>query len=259
MKYGVWLYPGSTARDLVDAVTDFDAAGIDEVWIADEGVARDPFAILAAAAERTHHIDLCVGITSPLLRHPGAVASSMSTIDELSNGRTILGWGVGGHESLAPFALTTDRPVGLVRDAIRTSRAVIERTRTDDYEPPTHASPARRVRQFVGARGEQLNRMASREADGVFLSGLRDDRIAPTIEWARSVRPIDVALYQSVRFTSPADEQSVAGDPHQLAERLAELSRRHQPTSLGLALVDGDRLIDMTQRAITTIDLLRRP
>lgn len=257
MKYGVWLYPIAPARDLVAAVADLDAAGVDEVWIADEGVAREPFAVLSAAAERTRTIDLGIGITSPILRHPGAVAATTSTIDELSDGRAILGWGVGGHESLGPFGLATDRPVGVVRDALGIARSVFDRTPSDVYDPPPHAAPARRVRQYVGARGEQLNRLASREADGVFLSGLTHDRLATTIGWARSERPIDVALYQSVRYSSTADDTSMSGTPPRLAAELAELVATHRPTSIGLALVEDDDLAVMIARAISTIDELR--
>ncbi len=124
MRTCVWIYPNDSATDIVDAIVALDAAHVDEVWIADEGVAREPMSLLAAAARETTRIGLAVGITSPLLRHAGVVASTAMTVDELSGGRMILGWGVGGHESLGPFGISTDRPVGVVREAIETARAV---------------------------------------------------------------------------------------------------------------------------------------
>lgn len=258
MKFGVWLHPAAPADDLLHAVVRLDRAGVDEVWIADEGVARDPLAIFAAAARETRSIRLGVGITSPLLRHPGAVAATALTVDELSGGRLILGWGVGGHESLGPFGLATDRPVGVVRDALRLARAVMSGQSTDDYQPPNHAAPPRAIPQFVGARGEQLNRLASREADGVFLSGFRVPDLGPVVALARSHRPISVALYQSVRFTTPEDHWSMAGSPEALAEGLARLADEHSPDSFGLALVDGDAPTTMIDAALDTIAALRR-
>lgn len=253
----MWIYPVAPAERIVEAIRRLDDAGVDEVWIADEGVARDPLGLFAAAAPLTSTIRFGVGITSPLLRHPGAVASTAMTVDELSNGRLTLGWGVGGHESLEPFGLSTERPVGVVRDALRTAGAVMRGQSATDYTPPAHAAPPRAIPQFVGARGEQLNRLASREADGVFLSGFEHHDIGRVIGLARSHRPIAIALYQSVRFTTPEDRWSIAGSPASLATRVASLASEFSPDSLGLALVDGADLGTMIDGAIETIGHLR--
>lgn len=261
MNVGIWLYPDAPAHDLVDAIVAADQAGVAEVWIADEGVAREPIAIFSAAAPRTSRIRMGVGITSPALRHPGAVASSIATLDELNGGRTMLGWGVGGSESLGPFGITVDKPVALVRDAIRMSRAVLTRTAIDGYDPPAHAAPARSVPIYVGAKGEQLNRLASREADGAFLSGFDLDRLADPIDWVRSVRPIAVALYASARFrpTAPgADPTALTGTPQTIATALQALATRHRLDTIGLALVDGEDMPTMMTKALATFALLRR-
>lgn len=257
MRLGVWIYPVAPAEQIVESIRRLDVAGVDEVWIADEGVAREPLALFAAAAPVTSTIRFGVGITSPLLRHPGAVASTAMTVDELSNGRLTLGWGVGGHESLEPFGLSTERPVGIVRDALRTAGAVMRGHSDAGYTPPAHAAPPRSIPQFVGARGEQLNRLASREADGVFLSGFEHHDIGRVIGLARSHRPIAIALYQSVRFITPEDRWSIAGTPESLAPRLASIASEFAPDSLGLALVDGGDLSAMVDGAIETIDRLR--
>lgn len=259
MNLGIWLYPNAPVHDLVDAVVAADQAGVDEIWIADEGVAREPIVIFSAAAPLTTRIRMGVGITSPALRHPGAIASSIATLDELNGGRTMLGFGVGGHESLGPFGITVDRPVALVRDAIRLGRAVLQRTSIDGYEPPDHAAPARNVPIYVGAKGEQLNRLASREADGAFLSGFALDQLAIPVAWARSVRPITVALYASVRFRlgAQADPTSLSGTPTQVAAGMASLADLHQPDCVGLALVDGDSIPAVMTLALETIQRYR--
>lgn len=253
MRTGVWIYPVDPAHDIVEAIVRLDAAGIDEVWIADEGVAREPFALLAASARETSRITLGVGITSPLLRHPGAVAATAKTVDELSDGRVVLGWGVGGTESLGPFGLGTDRPVGILREALEIAGAVIEGRNVPGYVPPLHASPPRRIRQYIGARGPQLNRLASSSADGVFLSGLSESEVSGVIALARSARPIDIALYQSVSFAGPGDERCIAGSQDDLVARLVRSASTHRPTSLGVALVDRQPLHDMIDRAIDVL------
>ena len=50
--------------------------GIDEFWIGDEGPAREPISVLAAAARATSRITLATGITNPYVRHPVVAAGS---------------------------------------------------------------------------------------------------------------------------------------------------------------------------------------
>ena len=258
---GIWLFPSAGARELVDAAVAAEEGGFDEVWIADEGVMREPLVVLSAVAGRTSRIKLGIGITTPVLRHPGALGSSMATLDELSGGRAILGLGVGGALTLDPFGLKAEKPVALIRDAIRIARAVAGRKAADGYDLPEHAMPRRDVPIFIASRGEQINRLASREADGVFFSGVNLDRVEETLGWARSVRPIRVALFPSVRYRSdaPLDPAALRGDPADVAIGLHRLVAQHRPETIGLCLVDGDPLDVMIPRAIDTLKRFREP
>ena len=258
-RVGIWMFPDAPAQHLLDAVIRADRAGVDECWIADEAVSREPMVVFGAAAPQTTHVKMGVGITSPVIRHPGAMASSIATLDELSGGRAMLGFGVGGALSLDPFGLKAEKPVALVRDAIRTARSVIERQPSDLYEPPAHAAPGRSVPIFVGSRGEQINKLASREADGVFFSSWVLDSLGTAVDWARSVRPIHVAMYPSIRFRAdaPDDPTSLCGDPTAVAAGLVDLVERHHPESIGLALVDGDPIPQMVESALEAIRLYR--
>ena len=112
---GIWFFPDQPAPVLVDAIVHAERAGLDEVWLGDEGPAREPFAVLAAAGAATARVRLAVGITNPYVRHPGAAVAAAATIAELTGGRFVLGVGAGGGMSLGPFELTADRPVAAVR------------------------------------------------------------------------------------------------------------------------------------------------
>ena len=225
-------------RDVVAA----EQSGLDEVWLADEGVAREPMTVLAAAATRTERIRLGVGITSPLLRHAGALAATAATLDELSVRRAVLGLGVGGSLSLAPFGLTAERPVRLLSEAIETARDVLARRPGRSYDPPAHAMPARDVPIWVGARGPQLTRLAARRADGLFLSGCTDEQHARIVTAARSERAgIGIALYRSA---ASGDGRDSVTDWAGLTEHLVRDHHTWAPTALGVNLVelnDGSR------------------
>lgn len=208
---GVWVFPDLPAPELVEVARHIEELGLDELWVGDEGPARDPFTVLAAAAVATQRIRLATGVTNPYVRHPGVTAASMLTIHELSGGRAVLGIGAGGHMSLSPFGLTARRPVERVREFIDTARAVAAGKPADGYTPPdvavSEAAVGTPMPLFVGARGPRLNRLASESADGAFVAGMPPFRYPAVIEWARSVRPIDVALYPSVAFTEAAAER----------------------------------------------------
>ncbi len=230
------MFPNRPAPELVEAVVRAEELGLDEVWLADEGVAREPMALLAAAASATNRITLATGVTTPLLRHPGALAASAATVDELSGGRFRLGLGIGGDKSLGPFSITTERPVGELREAIAVARAVMAAESGAGYNRPAHAFGPRSVPIWVGARGPQMVKMAAKHTDGLFLSGCTPEQHVDIIGRAKGISPkLGIALYQSA--SDSRRDGTVAGW-NEVGRHLAEEVERFRPTSFGINLVD---------------------
>ena len=198
---GIWLFPDAPAPGLVSAIQVAESLGLDEVWLGDEGAQnRDPFAVLAAAATTTSSVTLGVAVTNPYLRHPAVTASAMMTVQELSDGRAILGVGAGGGISLAPLGVSRDRPLHRVREFVRLARAVAAGTSTDGYEPPGGAFRVASLPIYIGSRSERLNRLASAVADGVFIGPTPSYLLDRTLSWAMSVRKLPLALYLNAAF-----------------------------------------------------------
>ncbi len=196
---GVWLFPEAQAAELVETFVTAEGLGLDEAWIGDEGPAhQDPFAVLAAAAVRTSRVTLGIAVTNPYLRHPPVTASAMATVAELSGGRAILGLGAGGGVALDPVGITRTEPLTRTRDALRVARAVTGGRPTEGYRPPEGAARHEPLPIYIGARGEAFNRYASAAADGAFLGGIPFADLGAVVGWARSVRPVAIALYPSV-------------------------------------------------------------
>jgi 5,10-methylenetetrahydromethanopterin reductase len=150
LRTGVWLFPDAPAPRFVSALAAAEHAGLDEVWVGDEGPARDPFGLLAAAATMTSRIRLAIGVTNPYLRHPVLTATAAATVHELSGGRMVLGIGAGGHMALEPLGVRPTSPLADCRDALRLVRAALTATATAGYDPPVHALTAP-ICPFVGA------------------------------------------------------------------------------------------------------------
>jgi len=193
---------------MIEFIQQAEALGLDEIWLGDEGPARDPLSVLAAAATRTRSIRLGVGITNPYVRHPAMTAVSMMTVHELSGGRAVLGLGVGGNLALGPLGITPVHPLATVRTALRTIRAVVRGERNDGYSPPATAMTAPDLPLYIGSRGPLINRLASRAADGAFVAGLPVSQLAEVAGWARSVRDISIALYVNAAFDAEDVERA---------------------------------------------------
>lgn len=247
-RTGIWLFPDRPAPELVRLIVLAEELGLDEVWVGDEGPAREPFTVLAAAALATSRIRLAVGVTNPYVRAPALVATTMLTVHELSGGRAVLGVGAGGSLSLAPFEMRADRPVEHIRRFLEVADAVAEGRPAPGYHPTATAirSAGPPVPIFVGARGPRLNQLASELADGAFVSGLPPFRYREVIGWARSVRPIEIALYPSVAFGPEAREHLRPDLVHALADSPAGVRSRLGVSEVDLgaaleALAAGDR------------------
>ena len=72
--------------------------GYDSVWVGDSITSKprlEPLTIMAALAARTQRVKVGTAVMLTALRHPVHLAHALATIDNISNGRVILGAGAG--------------------------------------------------------------------------------------------------------------------------------------------------------------------
>src|SRR6266700_6727922 len=79
-----------------------DEAGVDTAWVA-EAWGRDCFTMLALMARETRRIRLGTGIVNVYSRTPAALAQHFATLDELSGGRMVAGFGTSGAQVIEHF------------------------------------------------------------------------------------------------------------------------------------------------------------
>lgn len=73
-----------------------EAAGLDSVWLGDSLLAKprhEPLVLLAAIAARTRRVELGTAVLLPMLRNPTVLAHQVATLDQIAEGRLILGVG----------------------------------------------------------------------------------------------------------------------------------------------------------------------
>ena len=85
------------AAPLLKLAEKAEGLGYDSVWVGDSLLARprhEPLTLLAGVAGRTTDIALGTAILLPALRNPVVMAHQISTLDQVSEGRTIIGVGL---------------------------------------------------------------------------------------------------------------------------------------------------------------------
>jgi len=153
-------------------------------WFRQYGLeSRGCFTTLAAVAMATKKIPVGLGITSPYVRHPTIQASEAAAVDELSNGRFIMGIGVGkvGIEYLE-YDIEVMRPVGVHHESMEIMRKIWSGEHFD-YKGKFFKSTmpafdraaaglATSIPIYVGATGPFMQKLSGRESDGMLLAGL---------------------------------------------------------------------------------------
>ncbi len=153
-------------------------------WFRSYGLeARGCFTALSVASMATKEIPIGLGITSPYMRHPTIQASEAAGIHELSNGRFIMGIGVGkvGIEYLE-YDIDVMKPVPVHQEAIDIMRKVWSGEKYEykgqffESSMPAYDRAADGLCTdmpiYVGATGPFMQRLAGRSSDGMLLAGL---------------------------------------------------------------------------------------
>ena len=129
---------------------------------------RDTYVMLAEAARATSRIRIGPLIANPINRHISVTASSIATVDELAEGRTLLGLGIG--DTAVRLAGLRPARVRELEEATRLARALLDGEAIEvGARAPARLPHARPVPVWIAAGGPRMLRAAGRVADGVII------------------------------------------------------------------------------------------
>src|SRR5690349_11821168 len=117
---------------LLELAARAEGLGFDSVWVGDSLLARprhDPLTLLAAAAARTRKVTLGTAVFLPALRNPVVLAHQLATLDQISEGRLILGAGIASdvpniRAEFAAAGVPFEARVGRMMEGLRLARAL---------------------------------------------------------------------------------------------------------------------------------------
>jgi F420-dependent oxidoreductase-like protein len=181
LNLGYWGI-GPQGEEALEAVRAAERAGFDSVWVA-ESYGSDVVSVLAWLAPQTETIHLGGAIMQVPARAPAAAAMAGCTIDALSGGRFIFGFGPSGPQvSEGWYGVPYAKPWGRTREYIEIVRQIVAREGRLEYDGQhfklplpdgegkalkLNFHPVRdRIPIFVGAIGRKSVEMAAELCDG---------------------------------------------------------------------------------------------
>lgn len=117
---------------LFDLAARAEALGYDSVWVGDSLLARprhEPLTLLAGVAGRVPRVALGTAVLLPALRNPVLLAHQVATLDQVSEGRVILGVGIARdvpniRAEFAAAGVPFEKRVGRMMEGLRLCHAL---------------------------------------------------------------------------------------------------------------------------------------
>jgi F420-dependent oxidoreductase-like protein len=181
LNLGYWGI-GPHGDEAVDLVRTAERAGFDSVWVA-ESYGSDVVSVLAWLAAQTETIRLGAAIMQVPARPPAAAAMAGCTIDALSGGRFIFGFGPSGPQvSEGWYGVPYSKPWGRTREYVEVVREIVAREDRLEFDGEHYKLPLsdgegkalklnfhpvrNEIPVFLGAIGRGSVALAAEIADG---------------------------------------------------------------------------------------------
>jgi len=118
VKFGQLLpIPMASVDSLIRIGVRTEKAGFDSVWAADHllmpptGIVPNVWPILSVIASQTEKVELGTSVSDPHRIHPAVFAQLTATVDQISQGRLIVGLGAGEAMNLDQFGIRWEKPL----------------------------------------------------------------------------------------------------------------------------------------------------
>ncbi len=274
-RFGVRLEndPNLTPQDYQELAAQAEANGFDAVWVP-EGGGRDSLTSLATMAMKTERVQLGTGILPIFARTPTNTAMGAAGMAAVSDGRFMLGLGV-GH---APTVESRDgipfkQPMTRMRETTQIIKSLLAGEEVNfpgkqfkiSGASMGAATPKSKVPIYIAALGPQMLQMTGELADGVLMNWTAVDYLSEAIghirqgaeQAGRDPDEIDIAGYVRVAVGDDvsASRESLRRQVARYASNpfyrnfFAETGFDQEMSAAAAALADGN--LDKAAESIT--------
>ncbi len=223
--------------DIREQALTAEANGFDAVWVWDHltgmtmgggHTMSDCFTVLGALAAATTTVNIGPLVANVQNRHPAMLANAAATVQNISDGRLLLGLGAGGGPN-GPFT-AEHRTAGISllphltqrHDFLMESLTVMDHMWADDRDAKYRGfpKPVSVPPRFVGLNSEHLATLSGQHADGVNVRARADTSrgLLDLAKRAAGDRPFVLTVF------FPFDEEFLDPD-HELRVRFGDVDR----------------------------------
>ena len=221
------LDPDAPVSNVIEVAKTAEALGFDKLWLWDSWASKDVNIGLALAALHTKRLLLATGVSPTPLRHSALLVNTMATVDDLSDGRAVLGIGSGGQATCGRLGVRKAR-IAEYREEMKLIRLLLDGGRVkEDSKFYQIDSVKRRIPLYSAAWGPRMQEVSGEQADGVMLMGPeRAEVLGKKMQRIRDAAtaagrdPNDVKLV--IQVTG-----AYADDPQPLIEKYKSLAIHH--------------------------------
>jgi F420-dependent oxidoreductase-like protein len=127
VKLSTQLMYAGNPREAADQVKSLEDAGLDTIWVA-EAYGFDSPTLMGYLAAKTERVEIGSAILNIYSRTPGALLQTAAGLDNVTQGRAVIGLGASGPQVIEGFhGVPYDKPLGRTREIIDLIRRGLRR------------------------------------------------------------------------------------------------------------------------------------
>jgi 5,10-methylenetetrahydromethanopterin reductase len=178
-----------TVREAVERAVRAEQLGFEAIFFADSQMNNvDPYQALAMCAVKTTKIRFGTAVTNMVYRDPTITANSFATLNEISEGRAIIGLGTGDGPVYSLGRTATkladfEKGLSTMRDLLHDHGIEVPQGKERAGGNVKLKAGRRGVPIYISAEGPKTLRVAGRTCDGVILGTGFDKSVT---DWARA-------------------------------------------------------------------------
>ena len=176
--FGFAIEHVETGKEMIRLAKLAEDLGYGTYWVPEDPFFRGPFTTMATIAAHTKHMRIGSQVINPIMRHPVSMAQEMSALDDYSEGRAVLGLGVGGKSWLDQLNCSVKRPLTTLRETIDIFQPLVrgdtvnhegERFKASDVKltiPPYRP----KIPLYLGSLGPKCLQLCGEKCDGLLIA-----------------------------------------------------------------------------------------
>lgn len=207
-RVGLGLLGAPAVPEMVSLAQLAEANDFESIWIAETRMTRDGIAPCAAIAVATSRIKIGTGIINVYTRGAVLIGVSFVGLDEISEGRIIMGLGAGSPLVLLPQGVEFHKPLTRLRETIdvvqpllRGEEVTFEGETIQVHGAQLETRPIREhIPLYLGVTGPKALALAGEKGDGVMLNAF-----LPTSYVERALQRIDAGARRAGKRVDDVD------------------------------------------------------